>query len=471
MICRVSVIVLGLLLSACSDDLDDKLRGIVDFHQIKSNPLVDAGQQFSDINSKEAQLGKLLFFTKALSGDKDVACASCHHPFLGGDDDLSLSVGVDPVEASVLGITRKNTTGEILVPRNAPTTFNSSLWTRHLFHDGRVERLNNFNDLPAQISTPDEAFGDIDSRATSLVQAQAGFPVTSKHEMRSNYNESSSNDRLRESLLKNLIGSVQSDESNGNVTWEELFNAIYIQSEPEKLITFERVQELIGVYEKSQVFIDTPWKDYLEGDKNRISNSAKRGALLFYQSVEQGGASCVTCHSGSFFTDEDFHVLAVPQIGEGKDLNEDDTGRYLRTGVPDDRYAFRTPSLINVTETSPYGHSGSFENLYEIIEHHGDPEASTLKYDYSLSKLFQSGIKHNRAKENTQKALGQLVKNKNSGRSKLPNRVMSSSEIKDLIEFLKTLTDPCTKSIECLSPWVPAADEPNPDGLILYSDI
>ena len=41
---------------------------------------------------KEA-LGKLLFFDRILSGNRDIACATCHNPLLGTGDGLSLPVG------------------------------------------------------------------------------------------------------------------------------------------------------------------------------------------------------------------------------------------------------------------------------------------------------------------------------------------------------------------------------------------
>lgn len=44
-----------------------------------------------------SQLGKKLFFAKNLGGEQSVACVSCHHPMLGGGDDVSLSVGVSAV--------------------------------------------------------------------------------------------------------------------------------------------------------------------------------------------------------------------------------------------------------------------------------------------------------------------------------------------------------------------------------------
>lgn len=471
---RILLLLLILSLVACGQSLDEELAETIRFNQIGAMKIEDLAQQFTTIQSKEAQLGKLLFFSKILSGKKDVACASCHHPFLGGDDDLSLSVGVEPVEVEAVGAHRKNVLGKIRVPRNAPTTFNSSLWKKRLFHDGRVERLNAFSDLPAQISTPDEAFGDVDPRATSLVQAQAGFPVTSEHEMRADYHETSSNDRVRYALLENVLASARQDKAidgGSGKSWEDLFREIYSEKDLTELITFERIQYLLGEYEKSQVFIETPWADYLSGSLDAISDSAKRGAQLFYNRVEAGGAQCVSCHKGPFFTDESFHVMAFPQIGEGKDINDDDTGRFLRTGVPDDRYAFRTPSLINAEVTAPYGHSGSFQTLEEVIRHHGDPQASIEKYDFSLKELKQTGIPNEKSKQHTLKALAQLEKHLSSGKSGLVVRPLDDSEVDDLVAFIRALTDPCVLNIECLAPWVPISTDPNPDGLILYSSL
>lgn len=460
------IIISMFLLGACSDDLDSELEYLINLHQVNLNPIADYSQQVRSIEDKDVQLGKLLFFSKSLSGNKDVACASCHHPFLGGDDNLSLSIGIDPIETDVLGSHRTNVTGKVLVPRNAPTSFNSSLWKKHLFHDGRVERINPFDEIPAIITTPDERFGDVDDRAISLVQAQAGFPVTSEHEMRANYFENTSNERLRSELLKKFL--LEVGQYSDSESWLSLFKGVYPDEELEALITFEKIQHLLGEYEKSQVFVDTPWRAFVLGDRSAISTSAKNGALLFYKGTNEGGVGCVNCHTGSFFTDEKFHILAFPQIGEGKNINEDDTGRFLRTGVPDDRYAFRTPSLLNVEVTAPYGHSGSYLTLEEVIRHHLDPNLAVSKYDYSLKSLGQQGIFNGTSQYNTQKALNILKKRILSGVSGLNIMNLSDDQVADLVEFLRALTDPCVTDLSCLKPWVPDISEPNPDNSILY---
>ncbi len=40
-------------------------------------------------------------------------------------------------------------------------------------------------------------------------------------------------------------------------------------------------------------------------------------ALLFYTSVEDGGAGCFLCHSGNLLTDQQHHRIGFPQIGAG----------------------------------------------------------------------------------------------------------------------------------------------------------
>src|SRR5579871_462195 len=49
------------------------------------------------LSSDKSALGKLLFWDPILSGNKDVACATCHHPQLGYTDHRDLSIGVNGV--------------------------------------------------------------------------------------------------------------------------------------------------------------------------------------------------------------------------------------------------------------------------------------------------------------------------------------------------------------------------------------
>src|ERR1044071_10261481 len=43
-------------------------------------------------NPAQAELGQALFFDPLLSGNRDIACATCHNPLTHGGDGLSLAI-------------------------------------------------------------------------------------------------------------------------------------------------------------------------------------------------------------------------------------------------------------------------------------------------------------------------------------------------------------------------------------------
>ena len=91
-----------------------------------------------------------------------------------------------------------------------------------------------------------------------------------------------------------------------------------------------------------------------------------------------GKAECDECHSGALLTDNDYHSLAVPQIGPGAGDGPDgldDYGRERVTGDVADRFRFRTPPLRGVALTAPYGHAGAYHDLETMVRHHFDAVA------------------------------------------------------------------------------------------------
>ncbi len=460
---------LGLLvvLLGCSDNnkddidtIDEELIVIMTTQNLSANP--SAGLTIPSIESPKAQLGMKLFFTKALGGDLDVACVTCHHPTLGGGDNLSLPIGAGAETPDLLGEGRTHSPsapnyddGYALVPRNAPSTYNVVLWKRSLFWDGRVENVVDNN--VTGIRTPDSAFGIVDVNAgANLAVAQARFPVTSVEEMRgTTFEAGNSNDDVRAHLALRLSDDTATDYISN--TWESEFSPIYGDNN----ITFANIVDAIGEYENSQLFVNSPWKSCVQGDADALSLSAKRGAKLFFNSYGDGGMSCATCHSGDFFTDEKFHVMAIPQIGHGKNANGEDFGRFNETGT--DKYAFRTPTLLNVEMTGPWGHDGAYTSLEAIVRHMVNPDKAVAEYD--LNQLDETAMTDNTL-ANTANALAQLNANKDFGISEHQNIDATDEQINDLVAFLESLTDPCLKDRECIGKWVPENIEGH-DGLQL----
>jgi cytochrome c peroxidase len=264
---------------------------------------------------------------------------------------------------------------------------------------------------------------------------------------------------------------IDTDPLNDPNYWLAKFQEVFggdVDQQPEELITEQRVSTLIGEYERSQAFVNTPWKSYVEGNNNAISADAKRGAILFYTSSMDGGANCSSCHSGDFFTDESFHNLAMPQVGSGKGNGADgskDFGRARETDPQDiaedkkDKFAFRTPSLINVEVTGPWSHTGAYMTLEAVIKHHSNADNAITNFDDT--QLFSEGVSNlDKMEVNTREALDAP----NFG---LETLNLSDIQIEFLVEFLRALTDPCVTDSNCLARWIPDAERvgPNEDQL------
>jgi cytochrome c peroxidase len=478
-------ILLFLFVTGCQDkptaesSLDEQLGGIISANGLTGDPSL--GRDLPEITDPIAQLGMNLFYTQALSGTGDSACVSCHHPLLGGGDAIPLSIGVDADQPELLGPGRTHPEGP-LVPRNAPTTFNSGIWDQVMFWDGRIESLGKTplrnGDDGYGIHTPDRMFRypDLDAGA-NLVEAQSRFPTTSEDEMRGfDFGMDTGNGlEVRDDRSRELLAAILGNYGDGagvleQNDWLAHFQAAFnSDASAEELITYQTIAHAIGEYERSQVFVETPWKAYVEGDVAAISESAKRGALLFFTSSANGGANCSSCHTGDFFTDEQFHVLAVPQFGPGRDsgtYGDDDWGRFLETGEPADKYAFRTPTLLNVEVTGPYGHDGAYQTLEEIVRHHLNAAEMAAAYDYSQ---LDSSIRTTSAAGYTQNAVEQLQANRAAGIVTVMDLDLTDEQVADLVNFLLTLTDPCVKDPACLAPWIPDESLPDPDGMRLIA--
>lgn len=68
-----------------------------------------------------------------------------------------------------------------------------------------------------------------------------------------------------------------------------------------------------------------------------------------------------------------FHSVGVPQGTQGPHMFGQDLGRALVTYRTEDRYKFKTPSLISVSKTAPYGHNGIFPSLESVVKYHISP--------------------------------------------------------------------------------------------------
>lgn len=203
-------------------------------------------------------------------------------------------------------------------------------------------------------------------------------------------------------------------------------------------ITMGHAANAIGAFEGTAFRADnTPFDRYLRGERNTMSNPAKRGMNLFY-----GKANCSSCHSGKFLTDHSFHAVAMPQIGPGRGNGFDgheDFGREQVTGNEADRHRFRTPPLRNIALHGPWGHAGAYNTLEAAVSHMVDPINSLYTYDTSQAVL---------PPRVDLDVLDFIVMNDPSrvdaiaATNELAPVSLSEAEFSDLMDFMNALTDP-----------------------------
>ncbi len=270
------------------------------------------------LSQEKIVLGKLLFFDPILSGNKDVACATCHHPSHGYAEFRDLSIGVNGIG---FGANRKfNSPNTIpIVKRNAHTVLNTAF-------NGMIDSVT---------SNPKKAAMFWDNRVSSL-EAQALEPIKALEEMRGTKIS-------KVDILDTIIQRLKN-----NKRYVELFTNAF----PNKSsITTSTLSKAIASFERSLTTPNTRFDQYLNGDLNALSSSEKEGFETFKR------VGCAECHKGPMFSDYKLHVLTVP---ENKKLS------FADSALGD--FKFRTPTLRNLRLTAPYMHNGTLNNLQEVVE-------------------------------------------------------------------------------------------------------
>ena len=384
-------------------------------------------------------LGNLLFFDKILSGNKNISCATCHHPFGGTSDGLSLPVGEGGRGFSVA---RNTGTGAEAVPervpRNAPHVFNlgAKEFTR-MFHDGRVA-LD-----PSQASGFQSPAGDdLPSGLDNPLAVQAMFPVTSGTEMAGQDGENVIGTSAAAGILSGPGGvwDLLAQRLRDIPEYVTLFEAAFDDIDDAAGITYVHAANAIAAFEAVAWRADnSPFDHYLGGANDAMSGEALAGMRLFY-----GRAGCADCHSGTFQSDQEFHAVAMPQIGPGKGhgpSGHEDFGREAETEDPADRFKFRTPTLRNVELTGPWGHAGAYNSLEAVVRHHLDPVFHLEHYDPAHAVL-PSRLDLDLIDFVVQR--DPVLRSAIAAANELPSRAMSDQQVEDLIAFLRALTDPAS---------------------------
>ena len=155
-----------------------------------------------------------------------------------------------------------------------------------------------------------------------------------------------------------------------------------------------------AAYEKTLETVDIKFDDW-SNNLTTLSPSEERGREIFIGEK----AKCFDCHFQEDFTNDDFKNIG---LFNGTTLN--DSGRAIISKAKADIGKFKTPGLRNVAVTAPYMHNGMFSTLEEVVDYYND----TKKYVPNPVNIDPSLMN----------PLG-----------------LNDQEKKDLVAFLKTLTD------------------------------
>lgn len=137
--------------------------------------------------------------------------------------------------------------------------------------------------------------------------------------------------------------------------------------------------------------------DRVKNHQDKFNEQEKKGYSLFKK-------YCAACHQEPLFTKHAYK-------SNGLSINPKlaDYGRMGITNRSEDSLLFKIPTLRNIEFSFPYMHDGRFKQLKDVLAHYSQLHASKNQKSTELKKL---------------------------------NRALSDHEQKDLIAFLKTLSDP-----------------------------
>ncbi|MFT4511600.1 MAG: cytochrome c peroxidase [Planctomycetota bacterium] len=249
-----------------------------------------------------------------------------------------------------------------LAARNAPTVMNAGL-QRSFFWDGRAETLE------------EQAAGPI------LNPTEMGMP-----------NRAAVVERIREVP-----------------EYAALFEFAYGRA-PE----FEDITRALAAFQRTLVFLDSPFDEFRTGKKDAISLDAQKGFELFRK-------HCTSCHPVSLreplFSDGNFHNVGVgfetndhqalgreafPKLRKGDrdptiDTSEvvgkyGELGRALITKLEYQVGSFRTAPLRNIALTAPYMHNGSLDTLWDVVDHYNEGGIKNTWQDPQIRVLGLSDV-------------------------------------------------------------------------------
>jgi len=219
---------------------------------------------------------------------------------------------------------------------------------------------------------------------------------------------------LRDQALMPIQDHLEMNETLENVVQKlndkpEYINAFNKAFDSEEISSL-KISLALEQFMNSIVSINSKYDKFLKNEVS-LTDSEERGRKLFFEDYNKffpdvSGADCAHCHSGFNFENDRYMNNGLDQLS-----NQSDIGFEAVTEQPKDKAKFKVTSLRNIEVTQPFMHDGRFSTLEEVIDHYNASIQNSPSVNPAILDTKEKGLFLDEAKK------------------------------KDLIAFLKTLTD------------------------------
>jgi len=321
----ISVILLGSLISACSNSGSD----------------ADL-----ELTAQKQALGKQLFFDANLSTPAGQSCSSCHLPsagFADPDSEIPVSRGVNPDRFG-----NRNT------PSAAYAAFSPD------FHFDDEEGI---------------FFGGqfLDGRSSTL-KDQAKQPFLNPVEM-ANADETTVVEKVSQAEYADDFKAIYGEGIFNDV--EQAFDSI-----ADAIASFERSEEVVPFSSKFDLFVagEVELTAQEARGMDLFNREDKGNCAACHPSTPAGP------ETSALFTDFSYDNLGTPANPNSPFLTQDaqfnpdglafvDFGLGGELADVAENGKFKVPSLRNVNDTAPYMHNGVFDTLEQVVDFYSDRDA------------------------------------------------------------------------------------------------
>ncbi|WP_158976866.1 cytochrome-c peroxidase [Cellulophaga sp. L1A9] len=174
-----------------------------------------------------------------------------------------------------------------------------------------------------------------------------------------------------------ITNEVEMDETITNVlsklSADSEYPSLFAQAFDDGEINSENFLKALSQFMVMMVSSNSKYDKYVRNEDAIILTDLELEGLAIFKT------NCATCHATDLFTDRSFRNNGLAPYTTINDL-----GRYNVTGLVEDKYKFKVPSLRNVALTAPYMHDGRFGSLEAVLDFYTDGVVESATLDPEL---------------------------------------------------------------------------------------